>query len=217
MTFPGAVQKDRGQPALVRVGVIETVDPVSVRIQETVIPADRVGVLGSYFPVVGDFVSVAGQSAVGTSGSSWLILGRDAGSSDPPANDTIGVRTAASDVQTVTGGAFTDVLSGAAPVSLNFRKGRADTNLVVHFYASCFAAAPLATVQFGVNINSITDYNTTFFFFNNANVHHAMSSVHLITGAGAGDLTITARWLRGLNNISMDTNDRVSFSVQETT
>lgn len=216
MSMPGAVQKDRGQPALIRVGTIETVDPVSVRIQETVIPADRVGVLGSYFPVVGDFVAVAGQSAVGSSASSWLILGRDAGTTDPPINDTIGVRTAVADTQTVTGGAFTDILSGGVPVSLDYRKARSDTDLVVHFYATSFVSVAVATVQFGVGING-TDFNTTFFFFNTANQHDAMSSVHLITGVSAGDLTITARWLRAINNVSMDANDRVSFSVQETT
>lgn len=210
MTFPGAIQKDRGEPAKVRIGTL--VDG-SVVLQGTVL--QDVGFLDTSGFAEGDSVAIIGQSAVGTSGASWLVLGRSASAADPPVNASIGVVTATSDTQTVTGGAFTDILSGGVPIALDFTKSRNSSDLVIHFYASCFVITAPATVQFGINIDG-TDFNTTFFFFNIAVQHLAMSSVHKLTGVPAGDLTLTARWLRGLNNVSANTDDRVSFSVQET-
>jgi hypothetical protein len=74
MTFPGSIQKDRGQPALVRIGVIGA-DSL-VYLQDTALDADTVGILGGYTPIEGDTVAVVGQSAIGTAASSWLVLGR---------------------------------------------------------------------------------------------------------------------------------------------
>lgn len=71
MTMPDAVQKDRGQPSKVRIG---TVISGEIRLQETILT--DVGVLGSYVPQDGDTVALLGQSAVGSSGASWLVLGR---------------------------------------------------------------------------------------------------------------------------------------------
>lgn len=210
MTFPGAIQRDRGEPARVRIGEVINGDIVL----QGVILQD-VGILDSYSPADGDNVALLGQSAVGTSGSSWLALGRIAPDTDPPINKTIGVVTAIADGQSTTTGAFVDMLSGGLPISLDYTKQRNSTDLAIHFYASCFVAAATATVQFGVNVNG-TDFNTTFFFFNIAGQHLAMSSVHKLTGISSGDLVITARWLRTVNNVSTDTNDRISFSVQET-
>lgn len=73
MTFPGSIQKDRGQPSLVRMGVIGA-DGL-VYIQDTALEPDAVGFLGGYAPIEGDTVAVLGQSAIGTAGSSWLVLG----------------------------------------------------------------------------------------------------------------------------------------------
>lgn len=74
MTFPGSIQKDRGQPSLVRMGRIGA-DGL-VYIQDTALEPDAVGFQGGYAPVAGDTVAVMGQSAIGTAGSSWLVLGR---------------------------------------------------------------------------------------------------------------------------------------------
>lgn len=76
MTFPGSIQKDRGQPSLVRMGVIDADGLVTL--QGVPLDVDTVGILGSYAPVPGDTVAVLGQSAIGTAGASWLILGRAA-------------------------------------------------------------------------------------------------------------------------------------------
>lgn len=210
MTFPNAIQKDRGEPARVRIGEIVNGDIV---LQGVVL--QDVGIIDPHSLNEGDSVALIGQSAVGTSGSSWLALGRIAPADDPPVNKTIGVVTAIPDAQSTTTGAFVDITSGAAPISLDYTKRRASSDLVVHFYASAFVTVAAATVQFGVNISG-ADFNTTYFFFNTAAEHHAMSSVHRLSGISAGDLTITARWLRTVNNVSMNGDDRVSFSAQET-
>lgn len=78
MTTPTAIIETAGQPSTTRVGTIVSVNPVRVDIQGTVFGGSAVGILGSYSPVVGDHVSVLGQSVRGasSSGSSWLILGR---------------------------------------------------------------------------------------------------------------------------------------------
>lgn len=76
MTFPGSIQKDRGQPSLVRMGIIDAEGQVTL--QGVALDVDTVGILGSYAPVPGDTVAVLGQSAIGTAGASWLILGRAA-------------------------------------------------------------------------------------------------------------------------------------------
>lgn len=71
MTFPGSIQKDRGEPGKVRIG---TVAGGEIFLQETALI--DVGTLGSYTPVDGDNVALLGQSAVGSSAGSWLALGR---------------------------------------------------------------------------------------------------------------------------------------------
>ena len=96
MTLPGAIQKDRGEPAKVRIGTLVN---GSVVLQGTVL--QDVGFLDTSGFAEGDSVAIIGQSAVGTSGASWLVLGRSASAADPPINASIGVVTAASDAQSV--------------------------------------------------------------------------------------------------------------------
>lgn len=73
MTLPEQIAKDRGQPATVRVGIVFSVSPFTVLLQQTVM--QDVGLLGSYRPQIGDPVILLGQSAVSADGSSWLALG----------------------------------------------------------------------------------------------------------------------------------------------
>lgn len=74
MTFPNAIQKDRGEPSKVRIGTVA--EDGRIMLQETVLDPASVGIIGSYTPVLGDSVALLGQSAVGTSATSWLVLGR---------------------------------------------------------------------------------------------------------------------------------------------
>lgn len=73
MTFPDSIQKDRGQPSKVRIGTFTDGQFV---LQDTILDPESVGILNSYTPINGDSVALLGQSAVGTSGTSWLALGR---------------------------------------------------------------------------------------------------------------------------------------------
>lgn len=63
-----------GQPSTVRIGVVESVFPLTVDVQGAVFT--EVGTLGSYFPLVGDTVALLGQSPQsGSDPTSWLALG----------------------------------------------------------------------------------------------------------------------------------------------
>jgi hypothetical protein len=71
--FLDEIQKDRGQPAIVRVGTVTGVNPLKVSVQGT--EFDEVGVLNGLAPGLGKTVAVLGQSSVSADGSSWLTLG----------------------------------------------------------------------------------------------------------------------------------------------
>lgn len=69
-----AVRAAVGQPASVRVGTVDSLDPVVVTAQG--VPFDDVGFISSYVPVVGDTVALLGQcSETGSDPASWLALG----------------------------------------------------------------------------------------------------------------------------------------------
>lgn len=73
-TLAEQVQVSSGAPASVRVGLVESVDPLVVSAQG--VPFQQVGVLGWYTPVEGDTVALLGQSPTsGSDPTSWLMLG----------------------------------------------------------------------------------------------------------------------------------------------
>jgi hypothetical protein len=64
-----------GQPASVRIGTVQSVNPPVVTAQG--VAFDDVGFLGGYGPAVGDTVALLGQSsASGSDPTSWLALGK---------------------------------------------------------------------------------------------------------------------------------------------
>lgn len=70
-----AVQGAVGQPASVRIGTVDSIDPLVVSAQG--VPFEDVGVLDGYAPQAGDSVALLGQSSeVGSDPASWLLLGR---------------------------------------------------------------------------------------------------------------------------------------------
>lgn len=70
-----AVQNAVGQPASVRMGVVESLDPVVITVQGTTF--DDLGFLDGYTPVEGDTVALLGQSSeAGSDPASWLVLGK---------------------------------------------------------------------------------------------------------------------------------------------
>lgn len=69
-----AVQGAVGQPASVRVGTVDSINPLVISAQG--VPFEDVGVLESYSPQVGDTVPLLGQcSETGSDPASWLALG----------------------------------------------------------------------------------------------------------------------------------------------
>jgi len=78
MGFLDAIQKDRGQPASVRVGIVTSVNPLVVSVQGT--EFTDVGALNGVTPTPGATVALLGQSSVSADGSSWLLLGEIGGS-----------------------------------------------------------------------------------------------------------------------------------------
>lgn len=75
-----AVHGAIGQPASVRIGIVESTVPLVISAQG--VPFTDVGLLGDYAPQVGDSVALLGQSSgAGSDPASWLALGAISGSS----------------------------------------------------------------------------------------------------------------------------------------
>lgn len=147
MTQPLArvVQTSPGQPASVRVGRIESVNPVVLSVQGALYNADAVGVLGSYVPQANDVVSVVGQSvSSGTDPSSWLILGEAR-----PVNTTAGLTVTA--VQMASASVLLNLTSVQTPVtgaSLTVTTTRDNATIVAHWHGDFEAIG--ATLTTGV-------------------------------------------------------------------
>jgi hypothetical protein len=79
-----AVQGAVGQPASVRIGLVESINPTVITAQG--VAFNDVGLLGGYVPQVGDSVALLGQcSETGSDPASWLALGAvQAGSASVP-------------------------------------------------------------------------------------------------------------------------------------
>lgn len=73
-TLASQITSIAGQPASVRVGTVESVNPPVVRVQGAAFT--DVGFLNSYIPTVGDAVILLGQSSSsGSDPASWVCLG----------------------------------------------------------------------------------------------------------------------------------------------
>jgi len=69
-----AVQGAVGQPASVRIGIVESVAPLVITAQG--VQFEDIGILGDYAPQLGDSVALLGQSSeAGSDPASWLVLG----------------------------------------------------------------------------------------------------------------------------------------------
>jgi hypothetical protein len=69
-----AINGVAGQPASMRVGRVDSLNPLVVTAQG--VPFEDVGVLGPYIPQLGDQVALIGQSSeAGSDPASWLALG----------------------------------------------------------------------------------------------------------------------------------------------
>lgn len=77
MTFPAAIDEAAGQPATVRVGVVESSSPLRINVQGAIFEGPSLGRIGAA-PALGATVLLLGQAVKGasSSGSSWVCLGQ---------------------------------------------------------------------------------------------------------------------------------------------
>lgn len=102
-------------------------------------------------------------------------------------------------------------------ISVDFTKRYDETNLKFMIAGSAFSTGVNTELAAGVTIDS-TDYIVAEFTFNNSSVHHSWAGFRDdISGVVAGTYTFNARWSRptGGGTLTMNADDRVSFSVEE--
>lgn len=123
-----AVSQVAGQPASVRVGMVDSVNPLVISVQGA--PMVDVGVLNSFVPQVGNPVILLGQSpASGADPASWVCLG-----TSTPAGMTLfqGVSSSTftlTAAEQVVPGTFLEFTT-TAPVTLVEAQWTADFNIV---------------------------------------------------------------------------------------
>lgn len=168
--FVSEIQLVPGQPATVRTGRVESINPLVVSIQGATLQASAVGVLESYVPAVSDSVLVVGQSkTTGSDPSSWVVLGRPVPSSSvtvPPDSPAVSAFSSAANSSTsavfapgapIIGVAFTTNAAGTFLVS--WRSGLdntlADTKGVVGWEVRLGAVVGSGAVQIAAGPNMV--------------------------------------------------------------
>lgn len=140
-TLADVIQGAAGQPASVRIGVVESIDPLVISAQGA--PFDNIGLLNSYGPALGDTVALLGQSSdSGSDPASWLALGAVTGATAGRGLSQI-LTVAATALLSLTG-VTTDV-PGAV---LNFNTARPGAVAVVTWFADFEVTG--ATITTGV-------------------------------------------------------------------
>lgn len=112
-----------GQPASVRIGVVESVSPLVISAQG--VPFEDVGLAAAYRPEIGDVAALLGQcSETGSDPASWLAIGASSSQYAQLQAGSVGVSFA---VQTsfTTAVSFATPFSGTPSVSCNINNGTA--------------------------------------------------------------------------------------------
>lgn len=127
MSLARQITRVAGQPASIRVGTVMSVSPLEVQVQDTVYSSESLGVLGSYFPVMGDTVAVIGQSNDESSDpASWLVMGK-------PSQDTYAIQAGEVTVSFGPATSFTQLITFVRPfqghpaVTVNIASGAGAT------------------------------------------------------------------------------------------
>lgn len=116
--------------------------------------------------------------------------------------------------RTTTSASYADISSAEFDLAITKIAAGTDVLIVIHISMLSTAAntgLTLAVAEAG------TDYEVTRFDINTANAHISFSAIVRIAGLSAGAHTFRPRWLRrvGAGTITMNTDDRVSMSLQE--
>jgi hypothetical protein len=142
-----SVQGAIGQPASVRVGTVESANPLVISAQST--PFENVGVLDSYGPVVGDTVALLGQSSnSGSDPTSWLALGAITGVSAGMGVTHVLTAQATSSLN------LTSVITDVPGATITFETARPNATVLVTWVADCNvigATITLAIVRLNVD------------------------------------------------------------------
>lgn len=218
VSFTEAITKDRGQPSTVRIGVVATVNPLTVQIQNTVVT--NVGALNGVNLVVGDTVALLGQSAVSADGSSWLALGNVMASSAVGGLYDNGVQVMGPNIGNNTGAFVT--LTGA---TFQWRKLRTNSRVLASIAISSFSSAVGLGVEFGAQlvdnaaVLTSVDFALASFFFNITGAHLSCAGFRYLAAATvpAGSYTVNARFrlYAGAGTVTVDGNDRISLGFTE--
>lgn len=189
MSLAREIQKDRGQPAVVRVGIVTSIAPLVIMLQDTALDSSSVGVMHPYLPAVDDAVILLGQSAVSSSGSSWLALGTASRATGNLVNH------AAS--PTVNGSTASAVFSNYADnPTVTLTKALDSSRLLIRWAPSYFTNDASTGPEFGVSINGTDSVTHRVPGALTANVRLTSYGEILVSGVAAGVVTVIGRWRR---------------------
>jgi hypothetical protein len=191
-----------------RIGIVETINPLTVNITGGLIPA---GIQGSYIPAVGDNVSVIRQDGT------WLITGR-VGGPDMAFPTAVAIRSdkvTQGPISSVTP-AYVDITGTAGSIS----KASGTSVLQVLLSGMAFAGATNTEVTYTLNLvpvggsgAGITTVVTTVWFSTTG--HTPFSATRWITGIPAGDYTFTFQWAVSASTISRNAADIFQAILEE--
>lgn len=94
------------------------------------------------------------------------------------------------------------------------KEGGTTSDLVVQLFGSAYHTGGVASMTFGVRVNS-TDYMNGYFYFNAANTHQSVVGYERITGLAAGSWTVTMRAYTSSASLTVNTDDRWQMIVRE--
>jgi len=217
MSFADQINKGRGQPATVRIGIVLSVSPLVVDVQGASVT--NVGVLADYVPTVGQTVALLGQSAVSADGSSWLALGAATTSATAGALSSTGVQAMAASQSNGTA-----VYASMTGITFQFVKRRPESRVLAHMAGSAFSTNAANAAEFGALITdntgilAATDNTLASLFYNQALVHHSWSGFTYLSGIPAGSYTIQGRfrlYIIAAGTVNFDANDRISLGFTE--
>lgn len=152
-----AVQGAVGQPASVRIGIVDSISPLVISAQGATF--NDVGVRDGYIPQVGDSVALLGQSSgAGSDPASWLALGAIQPSTAAPARsetdtqDALASTTSVTYVTTGTACSTTFVAPNSGRVLITWRAGLLTSGGAAEAYA-----APQINDSTGATISGAAD------------------------------------------------------------
>lgn len=213
-----AVDQSAGQPSTTRVGIITSVAPVTVELDEQPLNPAVVGCVASYSPRVGDNVVLLGQAIEGadTSASSWTMVGANVNSGAGALSHN-GIQIMAS-VQSNNTGVFQNIIG----LTFTYTKRRAGSLIHGRLAGSAFSTVAAAGGEFAARITDtdgvlVTEKVLASHFYNDALKHLGWSGFDDIPNIPAGTYTVQGRFRLyiGAASISFDTNDRLSLYFDE--